>query len=56
MSLTSYCDPDIRAWPVVEASANHPDVKVSMTTKDGAIAYDFDYKGMVKTYKLVFEK
>ena len=44
------------AWPVVEASANHPDVKVSMTTKDGAIAYDFDYKGMVKTYKLVFEK
>lgn len=44
------------AWPAVEASADHPEVKVNMITRDGSIAYEFDYHGMVKTYKLVFEK
>jgi hypothetical protein len=43
-------------WPVVEVTSTHPEVKISMTTRDGSIAYDCDYKGMVKTYKLVFEK
>ena len=43
-------------WPVVEAISNNPQVKISMTTRDGSIAYDCDYKGMVKTFKLVFEK
>lgn len=44
------------AWPVVEASVDNPEVKITMTACDGSIAYECDYKGMVKTYKLVFEK
>ncbi len=45
------------ATPIVSASASDPTVKVAVTqaeSKTGAAAVQFDYNGIVKTYKIVF--
>jgi hypothetical protein len=44
--------------PVVTASASDPDVKVDVTqaeSRTGTATVKFDYKGVVKTYKVVFD-
>jgi hypothetical protein len=46
----------ITAIPTISASASNPDVKVSITqaeSKSGTAEVKFDYKGVVKTYKVV---
>jgi len=43
--------------PILSASASNPAVKVAVTqaeSKTGTAVVKFDYKGMVKTYKVVF--
>lgn len=47
----------ITAIPTVSASASNKDVKVAITqaeSKTGTAVVRFDYKGVVKTYKVVF--
>jgi hypothetical protein len=55
---TTYKVPaSITGTPAVTASANDKNVKVAVTqaeSKAGAAVVKFDYKGMVKTYKVVF--
>jgi hypothetical protein len=49
---------DISGIPEVSASASAPDVKVAVTqaeSKSGTAVVRFDYKGVVKTYRVVFE-
>ena len=48
---------NITAIPSVSASASDPDVKVDITqaeSKPGTAVVRFDYKGVVKTYRVVF--
>lgn len=45
--------------PTVTATSNHDDVKVSVTQPEsttGIAEVDFDFNGVVKTYRIVFEK
>jgi arabinoxylan arabinofuranohydrolase len=47
----------ISGIPAVSASVSNPDVKVAITqaeSKSGTAVVRFDYKGVVKTYKVVF--
>ncbi|MBW6479717.1 MAG: hypothetical protein K0B37_09835 [Bacteroidales bacterium] len=47
----------ITGIPAVSASASDPDVKVAVTqeeSKSGTAVVRFDYKGVVKTYRVVF--
>lgn len=49
---------DVTGIPSVSASASDPDVKVSVTQADpkaGAAVVRFDYRGVVKTYRVMFE-
>jgi hypothetical protein len=49
--------PSITGIPTVSASASNPDVKVAITqaeSKPGKAVVQFDYKGIVKTYNVVF--
>lgn len=46
------------ALPVVSASANHPDVKVTIIqapSLKGKATVKFDFRGVVKTYNVIFE-
>jgi hypothetical protein len=48
---------DINIIPTVAAAASDPQVKVSVTqaeSRTGAAIVQFDYKGVVKTYRIVF--
>ena len=48
---------NITGIPALTASASNPDVKVAITqaeSKSGTAVVKFDYKGLVKTYKVVF--
>jgi hypothetical protein len=48
---------NITGMPTVSASASDPDVKVAVTqaeSKAGTAAVQFNYKGVVKTYRVVF--
>ncbi len=48
---------DVAGIPSVSASASTPDVKVAITqsdTRTGAAEVKFDYKGVVKTYRIMF--
>jgi arabinoxylan arabinofuranohydrolase len=48
---------DLTEIPTVSASANNPNVKISITqaaTKTGIAVVKFDYQGVVKTYKVMF--
>lgn len=50
---------DSNGIPFVSASASDPDVKVAVTqaeSKTGTAVVRFDYKGIVKTYRVVFEQ
>ena len=49
--------PNITGIPTVSASASDPDVKVAVTqaeSNSGTAVVQFDYKGVVKTYRVVF--
>ena len=49
---------NITGIPTVSASASDPDIKVAITqaeSKSGTAVVKFDYKGVVKTYKVVFD-
>ena len=44
--------------PTVSATSNHPDVKITIKQSDsmsGTAVVKFDYRGVVKTYRVVFE-
>jgi arabinoxylan arabinofuranohydrolase len=48
---------NVSGTPTVTATASNPEVKVSVTqaeSKTGTAVLKFDYKGLVKTYKVVF--
>jgi arabinoxylan arabinofuranohydrolase len=48
---------NITGIPAVTASASDPAVKVAITqaeSKTGSATVKFDYKGVVKTYRIVF--
>lgn len=48
---------DINGTPTLSASASNPEVKVAITqaeSKTGTAVVKFDYKGLVKTYKVMF--
>ncbi len=48
---------NITETPTISASASNPDVKVTVTqaeSKTGKAVVQFDYKGVVKTYNVVF--
>lgn len=45
---------NVTGTPFVTASASNKDVKVSAESKAGTAIVRFDYKGVVKTYKVVF--
>ncbi|MBN1143373.1 MAG: hypothetical protein JXA72_03080 [Bacteroidales bacterium] len=55
---TTYKVPaDITGTPSISASASNPDVKIAITqaaSKTGMAVVKFDYKGVVKTYNVVF--
>jgi arabinoxylan arabinofuranohydrolase len=48
---------NITGIPTVSASASNPEVKIAITqaeSKSGTAVVRFDYKGVVKTYRVVF--
>ena len=49
--------PNATRMPVVTASASDPDVQVQIMqaeSRDGTATVQFDYKGAVKTYRVIF--
>jgi len=51
--------PNIRRVPTVKAYADNPDVKITIAqakSTSGTAIVQFDYKGIVKTYRVVFDK
>ncbi|MBN2633171.1 MAG: hypothetical protein JXR66_06420, partial [Bacteroidales bacterium] len=56
---TTYKVPsNITGIPPVSASASDPDVKVAISqaeAKSGTAVVQFDYKGVIKTYRIMFD-